>query len=59
MRDCKRIPKILKELERIWNKHPDLRFGQLIINIGISPDSLGFWNLEDDNILNQLKKTKW
>ena len=59
MRDTKRISKILKELERIWNKSPDLeRLGHLLINIGISPDSVGFWNLEDDDILNHLKKTK-
>ena len=30
MRDPNRIPEILKELEKIWSKYPDLRLGQLI-----------------------------
>ena len=29
MRDPKRIPKILKRLEKIWLQHPDLRLGQI------------------------------
>jgi uncharacterized protein YihD (DUF1040 family) len=33
MRDPKRIPKILKRLEKIWNKNPDLRLGQLTQNV--------------------------
>jgi len=32
MRDSKRIPKILKLIEKIWNKYPDLRLTQLILN---------------------------
>ena len=33
MRDPKRIPKILKRIERLWKKYPDLRLGQLIVNV--------------------------
>ena len=33
IRDKSRIPKILKRLEVIWEKHPDLRLLQLIGNI--------------------------
>ncbi|MCK9369520.1 hypothetical protein M0R04_06405 [Candidatus Dojkabacteria bacterium] len=33
MRDPKRIPKIIKRLEKIWKKLPDLRIGQLIENV--------------------------
>lgn len=33
MRDIDRIPKILNELERIWKSNPDIRLGQLIVNI--------------------------
>ena len=33
MRDPKRIPTILKEIEKGWSKYPDLRLGQLIANI--------------------------
>ena len=32
MRDPKRIPKILKEIEKVWEKYPDMRLGQLITN---------------------------
>jgi len=33
MRDEKRIPEILKELEYLWVRYPDLRLGQLIVNV--------------------------
>ncbi len=32
MRDLKRIPIILKRIEAIWLKYPDLRLGQIINN---------------------------
>lgn len=38
MRDKKRIPKLLKMIERVWVKYPDMRFGQLIVNcLGTDP----------------------
>lgn len=38
MRDKKRIPKLLKMIERVWTKYPDMRFGQLIVNcLGTDP----------------------
>jgi uncharacterized protein YihD (DUF1040 family) len=33
MRDPKRIPRIIKKLEKVWKKHPDYRLGQLISNL--------------------------
>jgi hypothetical protein len=33
MRDPHRIEPFIKELEKLWKKHPDMRFGQLVINI--------------------------
>jgi len=30
MRDVKRIKPIMEELEKAWNKVPDMRFGQFI-----------------------------
>jgi len=59
MRPLERIPKLLKELERVWTKSPDLRFGQLLINLGIAPDSLELWQLESSDILKVLKNVKW
>jgi hypothetical protein len=33
MRDPARIPRILKKLEQLWNKVPDQRFWQVIVNM--------------------------
>lgn len=33
MRDTKRIKPFLEEIEKLWEKVPDWRFGQLIINV--------------------------
>lgn len=33
MRDIKRIKPFLEEIEKLWEKVPDWRFGQLIINV--------------------------
>lgn len=48
MRDKKRIKRILKILEDIWEKSPDQRFGQLLINLGIVKDDFITWKNEDD-----------
>jgi len=34
-----------------WNKYPDQRIGQCLINIGILKDDFKIWNDEDMNIL--------
>jgi len=51
MRDPKRIPKILKELEKLWTAMPDLRLGQLIGNY--AEHCLYF--VEDEELINLLK----
>lgn len=58
MRDPKRIPKVLKVIERYWSMHPDLRLGQLIsIANGTHrarqnlPHSDDVFNIEDDDLL--------
>jgi hypothetical protein len=33
MRDPKRIPRIIKKLEKVWKMHPDYRLGQLVSNL--------------------------
>jgi hypothetical protein len=58
MRDPKRIKLILNEIERIWSKTEDLRFFQLMIDLGVCPDSQFLWNLEDQDLLNHLNKIK-
>ena len=59
MRDKKRIKRILKLIEEHWNKHPDLRFGQLLINLGVADDSIRVWLNEDEGLEKYLKKFKW
>ena len=59
MRDANRIPLILKRLENVWLSIPDLRFGQLIENLGGT-----LYYYEDDELMNimeifyGIKKTK-
>ena len=48
MRDKRRIDRILKLLRKIWMKDPDMRFGQLLINVGIVPDDWRLWGMEDN-----------
>ena len=59
MRDKKRIQRILKLIKEHWNKHPDLRFGQLLINMGIIEDSIRTWLNEDDGLEKYLEEYKW
>lgn len=53
MRDIKRIDKILLALKKYWIDNPDLRLGQIIVNItqcGHDP-----FYLEDETLLKHLK----
>jgi len=59
MRDPKRIKQILKEVETRWKNSPDMRFGQLLINLGICEDDIRLWNLEDDTVLKYLEDRQW
>lgn len=53
MRDPKRIPKILDELKAIWAICPDLRLGQLILNVMQDPI---LYYLEDEEIIKRLRE---
>jgi hypothetical protein len=56
MRDPDRIPMILAALERRWNEDPDLRLGQLLLNVlsdkSTPPELLG--RIEDGRLLDCL-----
>jgi len=52
MRDPKRIPKILNELKGIWGTYPDLRLGQLLLNVAKDPQ---LYYLEDMELLKILR----
>ncbi|KKM81127.1 hypothetical protein LCGC14_1332970 [marine sediment metagenome] len=45
MRDLKRIKRILKLIEKIWYKNPDLRLCQLLYKLDLAE---GSFYLEDD-----------
>jgi len=59
-RDPKRIPIILKRLENIWRRFPDLRLGQLIENVfpnrGIAGHSESAYYLEDEEFIERIEK---
>lgn len=50
MRDINRIDKFCNELAKYWKQVPDLRFGQLILNI-FSVCEKDPWFYEEDEML--------
>jgi len=55
MRDPKRIPEILNELKKAWEKYPDLRLGQLIDNI-VTRTPCPLFYIEDEDLVKRIKK---
>jgi len=55
MRDPERIPRILDQLQELWERVPDQRFGQFLINHGIVTDDVHVWYREDDQLEKALK----
>ena len=59
MRDPKRIPLILHELETAWKQNPDYRLTQLIMVIAKTEEVCPkLFNTEDEDFLSQLEKEK-
>lgn len=54
MRDPTRIPRILYRIGEIWWKNPELRLGQLIMNV---IDSKYLYEIEDDLLIELIEKT--
>ena len=54
MRDKERIPNILARLEKVWEKYPDLRLGQLIVNV--VDDASLLYMLEDKELIEGIEK---
>jgi len=55
MRDPKRIPEILKRLEVVWKKYPDLRLGQLLIDVLHVRNNFLFY-IEDNKLIEEIEK---
>lgn len=51
MRDSKRIPEVLHEIQRVWEAFPDMRLGQLILNVANDPV---LYYIEDDELVHRL-----
>ena len=52
MRDVNRIPDFLKTVEEVWRKYPDMRFGQVVVNVlGVDP-----FYVEDEESKQMFKK---
>ena len=49
-RDPDRIPVILNQIEMLWERYPDLRLGQLIMNALI----YDLYNTEDEELVDRL-----
>lgn len=53
MRDEKRIPQILRELQTYWEAHPDLRLGQILYNVSYPKD---VFYIEDEDFITRLRE---
>lgn len=53
MRDVNRIDLILDRLKTLWKKYPDLRLGQLILNVLQDPV---LYYVEDEELIETLEK---
>jgi hypothetical protein len=53
MRDPKRIRKILKEIGDVWETYPDLRLGQMLLNVFNNSD---IYHIEDEDLVKALKE---
>jgi uncharacterized protein YihD (DUF1040 family) len=55
MRNEKRIPVVIEALQAAWTKSPDLRLGQLIVNlVGAGNPCPAIFYVEDDVLLARL-----
>ena len=52
-RDPNRINEVLSKIETVWRQYPDLRLGQLLVNVCCSYD---LFMLEDENLMELLEK---
>lgn len=55
MRDPKRIRKFCKRLAVAWEKEPDMRFGQFMVNVLGAMDRDPFFP-EDDEMIKHIEK---
>jgi len=54
MRNPERIPKVIETIRKYWEKHPDLRLGQIIGNV-LEAERDAYY-LEDDELMKRIKE---
>lgn len=54
MRDPKRIPEILNQIQQAWATFPDLRLGQLIINVATKNHKDPYY-IEDEELVERMR----
>jgi len=54
-RDPDRIDEVLEEVEEYWKEHPDLRLGQIIVNIA-ERNVVDPFYIEDDELKSALEE---
>jgi hypothetical protein len=57
VRNPKRIPDVLRRLEKVWREHPDLRLGQIVSNATSSiMASTDPFYVEDDQMIDAIER---
>ena len=51
MRDPNRIPNVLYDVQRVWEAFPDMRLGQLLLNVAEDPT---LYYMEDEELVHRL-----
>lgn len=56
-RDPNRIPQFMRMFEALWKQYPDMRFGQLFMDLSREPGGFAdTWNWEEDDWLLRMMK---
>lgn len=56
MRDPNRIDEVLEALREYWVAHPDMRLGQILVNLIGAKFAVDIFYVEDDVLLERLKE---
>lgn len=58
MRDPKRIDKMINLLRDVWHANPDMRLGQLMLNLTSNSrlDTTQFWHAEDEEWVDLMQR---
>ena len=51
MRDPNRISQVMHDVQRVWEAFPDMRLGQLLLNVAADPT---LYYMEDEELVHRL-----